>query len=438
MTEHKPSDGVAGLGIPAQPRVLIVGGGGREHAIAWKLAQSPHRPRLVAVPGNAGMDAVCHRADVAASDVEAIAAYAAAHAVDLVVVGPEQPLAAGIVDACQRRGVRVFGPTQAAARLETSKSFAKQLMQAAGVPTAPFEVHDDADAAIAAVRRLGAPIVVKADGLAAGKGVVVADTVEEAEQAVRRLMVERCFGEAGARVVIERKLEGTELSQMFFVDGETAVAMPPARDHKRLLDGDQGPNTGGMGAFAPVPEAVERGIPAEVEARIVQPVLRALAAQGIVYRGVLYAGLMMTAEGPHVIEFNVRFGDPETQAVLPLLRSDLLEVLWAVADGRLEQAHIQWADGAAACVVAAAAGYPERPRTGDEIRISPDAKDALLFHAGTATRDGRLVTAGGRVLAAAGLGESLDDALRVAYRTLGKVHFEGMQFRRDIGRVQRL
>ncbi|MBX6353720.1 MAG: phosphoribosylamine--glycine ligase [Thermoflavifilum sp.] len=425
--------------MPTAPRVLIVGGGGREHAIAWKLAQSPHRPRLWMAPGNAGMAALCERAEVTADDPGALARWAATEGMDLVVVGPEQPLADGLVDACLAAGVRAFGPTQAAAQLETSKAFAKYLMQHAGVPTAPFEVHEDAEAALDAVRRLGAPIVVKADGLAAGKGVIVAETVEEAEAAVRRLMVERRFGDAGARVVLERKLQGTELSQMFFVDAETVVAMPPARDHKRLLDGDRGPNTGGMGAFAPVEAAVEAGIPAQVEATIVRPTLRALREEGIIYRGVLYAGLMITADGPQVIEFNVRFGDPETQAILPLLRTDLLEVMWAVTDDQLAHLPVAWHSGAAACVVAAAEGYPDKPRTGHPIEVpggtadSAAASEPIIFHAGTALRDGRLVTAGGRVLATAGTGDTLAQALSVAYETMRKVHFEGMHYRTDIG-----
>jgi phosphoribosylamine--glycine ligase len=404
------------------------------------------------------MAELCETVAVSAGDVAGLTEFAVREQIDLVFIGPEQPLAAGLVDACLERGLRVFGPSQRAAQLETSKAFAKTLMREAGVPTAAFEVFDDVDEALRAVHRLGAPLVVKADGLAAGKGVVVANTLEEAEQAVRRLMVDRQFGGAGTRVVLEQRLRGTEVSQMFFVDGETLAAMPPARDHKRLGDGDTGPNTGGMGAFAPVTAFAERGLLEEVEQRIVRPTLAALRRRGIEYRGVLYVGLMITEDGPYVIEFNARFGDPETQAVLPLLASDLLEVAWAVADGRLAEIDVRWNDAAAACVVLAAPGYPEAPETGAPIRMDGEPVSisanrihltggaasegigtaACLFHAGTAMQNGQLVTAGGRVLAAVGVGPDLDEALRVAYKLADAVHFEGKQIRRDIGRQRGL
>ncbi|MCL6594025.1 MAG: phosphoribosylamine--glycine ligase, partial [Alicyclobacillus sp.] len=358
------------LQIPQRPRVLVLGSGAREHALVWKLAQSPRRPQLFAAPGNPGMEAWAERVALSVEDAPGIAAWAVANGIDLVVIGPEAALAAGVADALRQAGVRVFGPDRAAARLETSKAFAKQVMQAAGVPTAPFQVFADAAAAADYVRAHGAPLVVKADGLAAGKGVVVADSVDEALRAIDELMVQGRFGGAGRQVVLEEKLVGREASAMCFVDGATVVPMLPARDYKRIGDGDSGPNTGGMGAFAPVPDApAELGM--EVCERIVRPVLAELAKAGLDYRGVLYVGLMLTAEGPQVVEFNCRFGDPETQVVLPLLASDLLDVAWATAGGELAAVPVQWHDKAAVCVVLAAEGYPEAPRTGDPLLL-PD------------------------------------------------------------------
>ncbi|GGJ09861.1 phosphoribosylamine--glycine ligase [Alicyclobacillus cellulosilyticus] len=423
-----------GLAIPDGARVLVVGSGAREHAIAWALAKSPRRPRLYAAPGNPGMAAWCEMVNLRVDDVSGIAQFAARERIDLVVVGPELPLALGLADACAAAGVRVFGPSRAAARLESSKAFAKAVMAKAGVPTAAYATFTDPAAAKAYIRQQGAPIVVKADGLAAGKGVVVAETIAAAEAAIDALMVGGKFGAAGATVVIEQFLRGREASLMFFVDGETVRPLLPARDYKRVGDGDTGPNTGGMGAFAPVPE-VTADVVADVERRIVRPTLAELRARGIVYRGVLYAGLMLTEDGPYVVEFNARFGDPETEVVLPLLASDLLAILWATAEGRLADVEVAWRDEAAVCVVLAAPGYPERPQTGAAITL-PDGLPETVFHAGTAQRgDGQLVTAGGRVLTVTGTGPDLTAARAAAYRAAEAITFPGKHMRKDIALV---
>ncbi|MCL6454150.1 MAG: phosphoribosylamine--glycine ligase [Alicyclobacillus sp.] len=413
-------------------RVLVVGSGAREHAIVWKLAQSPWDPQLFALPGNPGMGQYAACLPGAADDVARVLAAVAEHDVDLVVVGPEAPLARGLADACEAAGVAVFGPSQAAARLETSKGFCKQLLQNLGVRTADFGLFRDLEAARSYVRAQGTPIVIKADGLAAGKGVVIAEDEETAFSVLEDLMVHGRFGASGQQVVVESYLTGPELSLMCFVDAETVVPMIPARDYKRIGDGNTGPNTGGMGAIAPVPD-VDAALVEEVRRTIVQPVVRALAAQGTPYRGVLYAGLMLTEEGPAVIEFNARFGDPETQVVLPLLDGDLLEVAWAVAHDQLGDVQVAWKAAAATAVVAAAPGYPDSPRTGAPLQLGTPV-DGLVFHAGTALRDGALVTAGGRVLTAVGLAERPADARRIAYEIIDRVYFEGKQVRTDIGR----
>lgn len=419
-------------GLRAGLRVLVVGSGAREHAIVWKLAQSPWDPQLFALPGNPGMGQYAACLPGAADDVARVLAAVAEHDVDLVVVGPEAPLARGLADACEAAGVAVFGPSQAAARLETSKGFCKQLLQNLGVRTADFGLFRDLEAARSYVRAQGTPIVIKADGLAAGKGVVIAEDEETAFSVLEDLMVHGRFGASGQQVVVESYLTGPELSLMCFVDAETVVPMIPARDYKRIGDGNTGPNTGGMGAIAPVPD-VDAALVEEVRRTIVQPVVRALAAQGTPYRGVLYAGLMLTEEGPAVIEFNARFGDPETQVVLPLLDGDLLEVAWAVAHDQLGDVQVAWKAAAATAVVAAAPGYPDSPRTGAPLQLGTPV-DGLVFHAGTALRDGALVTAGGRVLTAVGLAERPADARRIAYEIIDRVYFEGKQVRTDIGR----
>lgn len=430
---------------PMHLKVLVVGGGAREHAIVWKLAQSPLAPKLYAAPGNPGIAQLATCWDVAAHDVNELVKNISDERIDLVVIGPEQPLELGLADACNELGIPAFGPYASAARLETSKAFSKDLMREAGVPTASYAVFTDAVAAKEYVTEHGAPIVVKADGLAAGKGVTVALTLDEALVAIDEIMLAKRFGDAGTRVVLESYLEGPEVSLMFFVDGLTVVPMVPARDHKRAYDFDEGPNTGGMGAFAPVPSFLAAGLTTRVEQEIVLPTLRALQEKGILYRGVLYAGLMITADGPYVIEFNARFGDPETEVILPLLKSDLLQVMWAVANGRLADVQMEWHDLAAVCVVLAAPGYPQSPQTGSPIQFASHHDD-IVFHAGTAyarSKDHQalnesnaptqLVTAGGRVLTVVGRGQDIEQARIAAYEASSRISFTGQHMRTDIG-----
>ena len=418
-------------------RVLVIGGGGREHAIVWKLAQSPDNPELFAAPGNAGTAQLATNLDVRADDVEGMLAAVRANAIDLTVVGPEGPLAAGLVDRFRVEGLRVFGPTQAAARIESSKSFAKQTMADAGVPTAAFAVFDDREDAVAHVRKLGmlrpgASVVVKADGLAAGKGVVVAATLDEALAAVDDAMDGGRFGEAGARVVIEECLIGQEVSVFCFTDGKQVTPLVAACDYKRVLDGDRGPNTGGMGGYSPPPwwdAALER----RIRETCVEPVVRALAAAGSPYTGVLYCGLMLTDDGPRVIEFNARFGDPEAQLVLPRLENDLLDVIDAVLDERLGDLDLRWSDEAVVAVVLASVGYPGSYETGVPIAgLDGLPGGALVFHAATALDGGRLVTSGGRVLTAVGRGATIADARRTAYAAVDRIDFAGKYHRGDI------
>ncbi len=418
-------------------RVLVVGAGGREHALAWKIAQSPRVERVLAVPGSDGMAAVATPfPKVGAEDAQAILTLARAESVDLVVVGPEAPLAAGLADRLRDAGFAVFGPSAAAARLEASKAFAKQFMARHRVPTAPFAIFDALDAARAHVRALGGPCVVKADGLAAGKGVAVCDGPAEAEQALAEIMGERRFGDAGARVVIEERLVGEEVSYYAVTDGERVVPLAAAQDHKRALDGDRGENTGGMGAYSPTPfltDAVEKRVLEE----IVHPTIRGLAADGTPYRGVLYAGLMVERGGtPRVVEFNVRFGDPETQPLLLRMQGDLVPLLDGAAHGRLDPASgLDWGD-AAVCVVLASGGYPRAYETGKPIRGLDEVAglaDVTVFHAGT-RRDasGGFVTAGGRVLGVTARGASVAEARERAYQAADRIHFEGLHRRGDV------
>jgi len=416
-------------------KVLVVGGGGREHALAWKLLQDDPRLELIAAPGNPGIAALGRCEPVSSTDVDALCAIAAGERVDLVVVGPEAPLELGLVDRLRARGIPAFGPTKAAAEIETSKRFAKELMLAAGVPTAMARTFTDAAAAKAEVRRLGAPVVVKASGIAAGKGVIVAATVAEAEAAVDAMLVDNAFGAAGAEVLVEEFMTGEELSVFALTDGTHVLPMIAAQDHKRIGEGDTGPNTGGMGAYAPVSIAPAALID-EAVARVFTPTLRAMREAGRPFTGLLYAGLMLTPAGPKVVEFNCRFGDPETEAILPLLESSLLEPMLAIARGEsLEQAApLRWKARAAVTTVVAAAGYPGSVRSGDAIAIPDAPHEVLVFHAGT-RRDasGTLCTAGGRVLAVTALGATLAQARERSAAFAAAVAFEGRQFRRDIG-----
>jgi phosphoribosylamine--glycine ligase len=425
-------------------KVLVIGSGGREHALAWKLAQSPRVQRIYVAPGNGGTALDARLQNVAITDIKALADFAAAEKIGLTVVGPEQPLAAGVVDEFRARGLRVFGPTQAAAQLESSKAFAKDFMQRHGIPTALYATFTDPAEAHAHVDKHGAPVVIKADGLAAGKGVIVAMTPEQAHEAIDFILQDNTLGvqhnAGGARVVIEDFLEGEEASFIVISDGRHVLPLATSQDHKRLRDGDQGPNTGGMGAYSPAP-VVTPNVHARVMHEIIQPTIAGMAKDGIPFTGFLYAGLMIDAQGqPRTIEFNARLGDPETQPIMMRLKSDLAEVLLHATDGTLDQVELQWDRRFALGVVMAAAGYPMSPRKGDEITGLPTvpsaaagAEDAMVFHAGTTLDDGRLVTSGGRVLCVTALGESAKTAQHRAYETVDGIHFDGEQFRKDIG-----
>lgn len=417
--------------------ILVVGNGGREHALAWKLAQSPRTAKLFVAPGNGGTRQIAENLDLSAMDIEGLAAAVESHSIDLTVVGPEGPLAEGIVDRFEGLGLPVFGPTGAAARLESSKIFAREVMERAGVSFATGRDFSSVEEAHGYLEEVGAPVVVKADGLAAGKGVTVASSVEEAHRAVDEAMVSRVFGEAGERVIIEECLEGREASLFAFTDGSAASGAVTACDYKRQLDGDRGPNTGGMGCYSPAEFLDEAAVQGLREA-IVVPVIEAMAAMGRPYKGVLYAGLMMTEQGPRVLEFNVRLGDPEAQVVLPRLESDLVEIIDAVVNGRLSEVDVKWRPEPAMCVALTSGGYPGKYETGFPISgLDSVESDTLVFHAGTFYDDkaGELKTSGGRVLGIGGLGDSLKEARERAYENVGRVGFEGMQYRRDIGLV---
>ena len=410
--------------------ILVIGSGGREHALYWKLSESPQTEQIYAIPGNPGMGA---SAEIALDDHAAILRFVKEHEIGLVVVGPEVPLMNGLVDELEAAGIRAFGPRANAAEIEGSKSFAKDLMKKYGIPTARYEVFTAAEPARAYIRQEGAPIVVKADGLAAGKGVIVAMTEQEALDAVDAIMEDHSFGDAGARVVIEEFMEGEEASLLAFTDGTTIRPMISAQDHKRAYDGDRGPNTGGMGTYAPAPVMTPEMTERAVE-EILKPTIAAMAKEGRTYRGCLYLGLMVTADGPKVVEFNARFGDPETQVVLPLLDSDLVAIMCACADGTLADVPIRWKDGAAVCVVLASGGYPGHYEKGQEIHGLADAEamGALVFHAGTAMKYGKLVTNGGRVLGVVGRGADISSAVDAAYAAATKISFKDAYYRKDI------
>jgi phosphoribosylamine--glycine ligase len=422
--------------------VLVIGGGGREHALAWKLAQSPKVQTIYVAPGNGGTELDPRLENINITDVQELRAWAATHKIALTVVGPEVPLAAGVVDEFRKHGLRVFGPTQAAAQLESSKAFSKAFMKRHGIPTAAYETFSDPVAAHAYIDKMGAPIVVKADGLAAGKGVVVALTEAEAHEAVDFMLLDNTLGvshnEGGARVVIEEFLQGEEASFIVMCDGKNVLPLATSQDHKRLLDGDLGPNTGGMGAYSPAP-VVTPAVHARAMREIILPTIRGMEKDGIVFTGFLYAGLMIDAHGhPKTLEFNCRMGDPETQPIMMRLKTDLFDVMMAATEpgphGKLDEIELQWDRRTALGVVMAAHGYPAQPRKGDVITGLPkDEEDAVVFHAGTAFKEGDVFSAGGRVLCVTVLADNVRQAQQRAYEVAAGVHFEGMQYRTDIG-----
>lgn len=443
-------------------KVLVIGSGGREHALCWKLAQSSLLGRLYCAPGNAGIARHAECVPVAADDLSGLRTFAERKGIDLTVVGPEAPLVAGIVDEFQSAGLKIFGPARSAAQLEGSKAFAKRFMQKYGIPTAGFGIFDNYDAAIAALQRVGAqhaaplrkyPVVIKASGLAAGKGVIICQDADRAGETLRAMLLEGRFGEAGSSVVIEEYLQGDEASILALSDGENYFCFPPSQDHKRLLDGDQGPNTGGMGAYAPAP-VITPDLQAQIEGRILKPTLAGLREEGSPFMGCLYLGLMMTADGPKVLEYNCRFGDPEAQAVLPLYDGDLLELCLAVANGDISRwggqaflpVHGAGQTGmpdlpkgrdAAVCVVLASGGYPGSYEKGKPISgldDLPARAGVVAFHAGTKLKDGHIVTDGGRVLGVTARARNLPLAVELAYQGVGRIHFEGMSYRKDIAR----
>lgn len=416
-------------------KALVIGGGGREHVLAWKIAQSPLVEKVYCAPGNPGIAAVAECVDIPVGDLDGLVRFARGNEIALTVVGPEDPLSNGIVDRFAEEGLSAFGPSREAARLEACKSFAKEVMRAAGIPTAAFELFSDPDRAIAYVRKLGAPVVVKADGLAAGKGVTVAHTIADAERAVRECLLDRVFGDAGTQVLIEECLVGEEASILAFCDGRSVLPMVTSQDHKPVCDDDRGPNTGGMGAYSPAP-VVSAALEREIRETILQPCVDEMARRGALYRGVLYAGLMITDDGPRVIEFNCRFGDPEAQVVLPRMKGDLVPVLQACCDGSLDSVQLAWDPRPCVTVVLASGGYPGPYEKGKAISglADAEAEGTTVFHAGTRRVGDAIVTSGGRVLSVTALGDDIPQAIDTAYRAVGKVRFEGAHFRTDIGR----
>ena len=416
-------------------KVLVIGGGGREHALVWKIAQSPKVSKIYCAPGNAGISGQAVLVSKKANDLEGLLDVALREGIDLTIVGPEEPLTRGIVDLFESKGLLIFGPSQKAAEIEKSKAFAKEMMKKYRIPTASYEVFAEPKEALAYVRRKGAPIVVKADGLAAGKGVIICKTVEEAIVSVERIMLQREFGEAGDRVVIEECLSGEEASFLAFTDGKTILPMPSSQDHKAIFDGDQGPNTGGMGAYSPAPVVTHR-IHDRILKEILEPMIQGMAGEGRVYKGAIYAGLMIRDEVPKVLEFNARFGDPETQPVLMRMKGDIVPVLEACARGTLSQHEIEWDKRASVCVVMVSGGYPGEYERGKAITGLEEAsrmEEVFVFHAGTAFENRQIVTNGGRVLGVTGLGETIAGAVDRAYEAVRKISWDGVHYRKDIG-----
>jgi phosphoribosylamine--glycine ligase len=427
-------------------KVLIIGSGGREHALVWKISQSQLVDKIFCTPGNGGISNIAECIEIKTTDTERILSFARKEKIDLTVVGPEAPLVLGIVDEFSNYGLKIFGPNQAAAKLEESKVFAKKLMEKYNVPTAAFKIFDDANEAKKYIETIGCPCVVKADGLAQGKGVVVAKTMKEAQDAITSIMQERIFGDSGNKVIIEECLEGQEASIIVFTDSKTVIPLVSSQDHKRVFDGDSGPNTGGMGAYSPAP-VVTDALFKEILERIIYRTINGLVKEGIEYRGILYAGIMITKEGPKVLEFNARFGDPETQAILPRLNSDILEIILATAEGKLKKfstlGSLKWDKRACVCVVCASGGYPGDYEKGKEIfglEQAQKLKDIVIFHSGTRLkRDceplaAKFITNGGRVLGVTGLGSSIKEAIDKTYQAVEKIAFEGMHYRKDIAK----
>lgn len=414
-------------------KILVIGSGGREHTLVWKLAQSKNVEKIYAAPGNPGMEELAECAAIDIGDNKKIVSFAQEKDICLVIIGPEVPLMNGLADAVQDAGIAVFGPAKAAAQLEGSKSFSKEIMKKYHIPTAKYEIFRDAAAAKAYIKKEGAPIVVKADGLAAGKGVIVAETAEQALAAVDEIMCDKAFGAAGDSIVIEECLTGEEASVLAFTDGKTIVPMMPSQDHKRAFDGDKGPNTGGMGTYAPAP-VIDKKMMQRVQKEILNPVIAAMQKEDKPYQGCLYAGLMITADGPKVIEFNARFGDPETQVVMPLLKSDLAEIMLACSDKTLADKEINWEKKAAVCVVLASGGYPQKYEKGSVIKGIAEAKaaGALIFHAGTRKKGSDIVTDGGRVLNIVAIDKNIKAAVKKAYEYVSFISFNKMQYRNDI------
>ncbi len=416
-------------------KILVVGGGGREHTLAWKLSSSPLVTKLFAAPGNAGMAELAQCINLQVDDLAGLADFADKNRIDLTVVGPELPLTLGIVDEFERRNLKILGPRKEAAAIEGSKVFAKQFMQKHHIPTASFKVFDDPNEASEFVKGSDMPLVIKADGLAAGKGAIIVEDTSSALSTIQKMMVEKAFGESGNRVVVEDFLEGEEMTVLAFTDGETIFPMPSSQDHKKIFDNDQGPNTGGMGAYAPTTVADDK-LMTRVYDEVLEPAVAGLQSEGKTFKGILYAGLMLTDRGPKVMEFNCRFGDPETQVILPLLKSDLAEILLSIVDGELSLQDVEWIDSFAVCVVLASAGYPGKYEKGREIFGLNKVKgmqDILVFHAGTRGKNGRIFTDGGRVLGVTAADKSMEEAIKKAYAAVDKLRFEGMQYRRDIG-----
>jgi phosphoribosylamine--glycine ligase len=417
-------------------KILVIGSGGREHALVWKIAQSKLVDKIFCAPGNGGIASQAECVDIKAEDIPRLLDFTIKEKIDLTVVGPEAPSALGIVDEFEKSRLKIFGPNKKAAQLEASKVFAKEFMAKYKVPTANFKIFDNPKPAKEYIEKIGAPCVVKADGLAAGKGVIVAKTVDEAKAAVTSIMEARIFGDSGDKIIVEDCLEGEEASILAITDSDAAVPLASSQDHKRIFDNDKGPNTGGMGAYSPAPIVTEKLLQ-QIFAEVINPTISGLAKEGIIYKGVLYAGIMITRQGPQVLEFNVRFGDPETQAILPRLKTDLVEIMLATIENNLlKYNRLSWDNRACVCVVCASGGYPGDYEKGKEILGLDEAakmKDAVVFHAGTKKQGDKILTSGGRVLGVTGLGNTIKEAIATVYKALEKIKFSGMHYRRDIG-----